>query len=343
MLTLGDIADHLSGETASENRSIEIEKIESLDRADERSISFLVSEKHREKALECKAAAIIVPRECALKGVATVAVEDPYLGYALVAQLFEERTPVFSSRDRVDCTIASSAVIGKNCSIGPGCRIDEGVTIGDGSVIGANCVIEQNVSIGKGCRIDSLCAIRRNCVIGEGVIIQAGSIVGSEGFGNARQGAAYVRIPCFGSVVVEDNVEIGAGVTIDRGNFEPTRIKRGARIDNLVHIAHNVTIGEDTAVVAQVGISGSTTVGDRVIIAGQAGFVGHIAIGDDAVIGAKAGVSKSVPAKTMVTGYPAREFMKMRRIDASLNKLPDLVKEVRELRAKVKELSERCG
>jgi len=170
------------------------------------------------------------------------------------------------------------------------------------------------------------------------VIIQSGAVIGSEGFGNARENNRYLRIPCFGTVVIEDDVEIGAGTTIDRGNFEPTVIRRGAKLDNLIHIAHNVTIGADTAIAAQTGIAGSTAIGDRVIIAGQAGLTGHIEVGDDAFIAAKAGVAKSVKPGEKITGYPARDIMTIRRIEACQTKLPEVLKEVRRLRREIETL-----
>jgi UDP-3-O-[3-hydroxymyristoyl] glucosamine N-acyltransferase len=170
------------------------------------------------------------------------------------------------------------------------------------------------------------------------VIIQSGAVIGSDGFGNANDGPVYRRIPAFGNVVIEDDVDIGANTTVDRGNFEPTTIRRGVKIDNLVHVAHNVIIGEDTAIAAQTGISGSTKIGNRVIIAGQAGFVGHITIGDGSFIGAKAGISKSVAPGEKVTGYPARDFMTMRRIEAAQASLPALLKEIKQMKKEIDQL-----
>jgi UDP-3-O-[3-hydroxymyristoyl] glucosamine N-acyltransferase len=178
--------------------------------------------------------------------------------------------------------------------------------------------------------------------MGNHVIVQSGAVVGSEGFGNAVDAeGAFVRIPCFGNVVIEDDVEIGANTTIDRGNFASTILHRGVKIDNLVHIAHNVIIGEHSALAAQAGISGSTRLGRRVMVGGQAGFVGHITIGDRTFVGAQAGVSKGTEAGAKITGYPARDIAKMRRIDASLAQLPQMVKELRKLRRRVAELQER--
>jgi UDP-3-O-[3-hydroxymyristoyl] glucosamine N-acyltransferase len=177
--------------------------------------------------------------------------------------------------------------------------------------------------------------IRYDSVIGDRVVIQSGAVIGSDGFGNAREKGVFIRIPAFGNVIIGDDADIGANTTIDRGNFEPTIIGNGVKLDNLIHIAHNVVVGDHTAMAAQTGISGSTRIGKRVLIAGQVGSVGHIEIGDDSFIGAKAGISKSVPAGAKITGYPARDLMTMRRIEAAQQELPRLLKEIKTLKKQV--------
>ncbi|MBD3315169.1 MAG: UDP-3-O-(3-hydroxymyristoyl)glucosamine N-acyltransferase, partial [Chitinivibrionales bacterium] len=249
-----------------------------------------------------------------------------------------ERSPVFGEGVHESAIIDSSATVDSRAHIGPLSVVGANCRIGDGTVIDARCVVEKDCSIGAGCRIHSGVVIRRGVHIGNNVTIQSGSVIGSEGFGNAREGESWIRIPCFGTVVVEDEAQIGAGVTIDRGNFGATVIGRGARLDNLIHIAHNVTVGDNSAMAAQVGISGSTHVGKGVLIGGQAGFVGHIRIGDGAFVGAQAGVSKNVDTGAKVTGYPARDLMKMRRIEAAQLSLPDMAKELKRLRREIDNL-----
>ena len=330
-MKLGVIAEKLGAQLAGGSGECEVRAIASLEDADEGCLTFLAGARHREAALSTRACAVLVPPGVTLEGKICLQVPDPYLAYARVAQLFEQRESSelcgVASSASVDCT----AVVGQGCSIGPGTVIGPRVRMGAGCEIGANCTIERDCDLGAGCRIDSGVVIRRECVLGERVIVQANSVIGSEGFGNARDGERWVRIPCFGTVRIENEAEIGACVTIDRGNFGPTVIGEGARIDNLVHIAHNCVIGPHTAVAAQSGFSGSTIVGRGAIIAGQAGFAGHLTVGDGAFIGAKAGVSKSVPPHSRVTGYPARDLMKMRRIDAALQQLPQLVRKMRAL------------
>ena len=316
----------------------EISSIKSPQQATESDLIFLSSLKYREEIEASKSRAVITKKGERIPGKICLGVDDPYLGYAITAQLFEDTSPLFGEGISKHAFIDPDTQIHPSVSVGPSTVIGPGVIIGENCRIGAGCVIERNTIIGSGCRIDSKVVVRWGSVIGNRVIIQSGAVIGSDGFGNARDGSRFVRIPTFGNVIIEDDADIGAGTTIDRGNFEPTLIGRGVKIDNLVHLAHNVAIGEDSAMAAQVGISGSTKVGKRVIIGGQAGFVGHIEIGDDSFVGAKAGVSKGIAPKSTITGYPARDLMTMRRIEAAQVSLPSLLKEVKRLRNEIQEL-----
>ncbi len=306
--------------------------------ADERHITFVSRKEYRAVVEASRCAAVIVRKGEPIPGKISLETDDPYVAYARVAQAFEETGSPWGAGIDASVIIDPSARVAASTAIGPLTVVGAGVRIGEGCTIGAACVIEAGTTIGEGCRIDSGVIVRRACVIGNRVIIQSGAVVGSEGFGNAREDNRFIRIPCFGSVFLEDDVEIGAGVTIDRGSFESTVIRRGAKLDNLVHIAHNVAVGRDTAIAAQTGIAGSTTIGDRVIIAGQVGLTGHIEIGDDAFIAAKAGVSKNVNPGAKITGYPARDLIAMRRIEACQAQLPELLKEVKRLRMELEEL-----
>jgi len=209
--------------------------------------------------------------------------------------------------------IHPTAVTGSNCeiavsaSIGPYVVLGEGVHIGGRTSVGAGCVIGSGARLGEGCRLHPRVVLYDRTVLGDRVILHAGCVVGSDGFGYAREGREHVKIPQVGRVVLESDVEIGANSTVDRGTLEETRIGRGTKIDNLVQVAHNVVTGEGCILVAQSGISGSTRLGDHVILAGQSGAVGHITIGDGARVGAKSAVTKDVPPGVFVTGHPARE------------------------------------
>jgi len=338
-LKLSKIAEHIGAAMPNGCADVEVAGISSPESASEGMVTFVSDAKYADKAKSSAACAVIVKKGSVIPEKPCLETDDPYVGYALVAQLFEDVTPLFGAGIHPQAHIDRSASVDSSASVGPGTVVGPNVKIGANSRVGANCVLEPDVSIGESTRIDSGAVIRYGTVIGSRTVIQSGAVIGSDGFGNARdKDGKFIRIPCFGNVVIGDYVDIGACTTVDRGNIEPTIIGNGVKIDNLVQIAHNVTIGDDSAIAAQAGLSGSVRVGKRAIIAGQAGFVGHIDIGDDSFVGAKAGVSKSVEPGAKVTGYPAREFMVMRRIDAACNHLPDLLKEVRALRADVESL-----
>jgi UDP-3-O-[3-hydroxymyristoyl] glucosamine N-acyltransferase len=317
---------------------IEIDGIASPGNATERHITFLNKNSFTEAIAASRCAAVLVRKGVSVPGKVCIETDDPYVGYARVAQAFEDLTPLWGAGIAPSAFIDSTASLHASSSVGPLSAIGAKVSIGASCRIGARCVIERGVTIGDHCRIDAGAVIKANTIIGNRVIIQSGAVIGSDGFGNAREKGRFVRIPCFGNVVIEDDVDIGACTTVDRGNFEQTIIHRGSKIDNLVQIAHNVVIGDDTAIAAQVGISGSTHIGKRVMVGGQAGFVGHIEIGDDSFVNAQAGVSKGVGPGSKITGCPAREFMTMRRIEAAEGELPELLKEVRRLRKEVEAL-----
>lgn len=319
----------------------EIDGIAAPESATGRHVSFLSNNKFKDAVVAGRSAAVIVRRGETVPGKYCIETDDPYVGYARVAQAFENVAPLWGEGIAASAVVDPTAAIHTSTSVGPLTAIGANVLIGVSCRIGAGCMIERGTVIGDHCRIDAGAVIRAETKIGNRVVIQSGAVIGSDGFGNARENGRFVRIPCFGNVVIEDDVDIGACTTIDRGNFEPTVIHRGSKIDNLVQIAHNVVIGDDSAIAAQAGISGSTRVGKRVMIGGQAGFVGHIEIGDDAFIGAKSGVSKSISAGGKVTGYPARDFMTMRRIEAAGGELPELIREVRRLKKEIAALKEK--
>ena len=302
--------------------TLEISGISSLDSAGETQLSFIVKPNFIEQAQNSKAAAIFVKDGWNLENKAAIIVKDPYLAYAITAQLFEDKTPIWGEE------ISEFAIIGENVKIGKGTKIDAGA------------IIEKNTVIGSDCHIQSGAILRYGVKIGNRVIIGSGAVIGSEGFANAFSGGGFTRIPCFGSVLVEDDAEIGANTTIDRGNFADTIIRKGARIDNLVMVAHNCEIGESCGIAAQVGFAGSTKIGKRVMIAGQAGFGGHIEIGDDSFVGGQAGIQQSFESGSKITGSPAMDLMKRRRIDKIEENLPETLREIKQLRKELDELKD---
>ena len=312
--------------------------------ADEHSITFVADPKYLVLAQQSRACAVIVRPGVEVAGKLLLTVTDPYLAFAKVALLFEDRSPPFGTGVHPTACIHRSASVHESACVGPYSVVGKGCRIGRGTVLAAHCVVENGSTIGEDCRVDSGAIIRRNCVIGNRAIIQSGAVIGGEGFGNARdKDGRWVRIPSFGPVVIGDDAEIGANTTLDRGTSGPTEIGAGVKIDNLVMVAHNVVVGDDTAIAAQAGLSGSVRIGKRVMIGGQAGFAGHIAIGDDVFVGAQAGVAKSVDKSEKVTGSPARGLTAMRRVDAAQQRLPELIREVKRLRTELNELKGKLG
>ncbi len=311
---------------------VDIAQISSPHDADSRSITFIADPRYQPAIMQSNAVAVLVKKGNRLPGKICLEVDDPYCAFAKTGQLFEDKAPLFEGPIHPTASIHPSAHVHATVFIGPFTVVGKDCEIGERTVIGAHCVIENETRIGSGCRIDSGAVVRRQCRIADRVIIQSNAVIGSEGFGNAKEKDIWVRIPSFGAVIIEEDAEIGAGTMVDRGTLGSTIIGKGVKIDNLCHVAHNVVIGEHTGIAAQTGISGSTKLGKRVGVYGQVGMAGHIEIGDDAVLGAKSGISKNVPPKSFVTGYPARDLMTMRRIEAAQLRLPELLKEVKRLR-----------
>ena len=337
-MELERIAQALGCRLDSRHRGMIIERIADPQDADATAITFISDPKYLPLAEQSKARVVIVAKGKLLSGKICLEVDDPYAGFAKVAQLFEDRSPLFDGPVHPTAAVHPSAAVHETAFVGPYSVVGKKCRIGKGTVVGAHCVIENGTVVGEGCRIDSGAVIRRQCTIGNRVIIQSGAVIGGEGFGNAREAGQWLRIPSFGTVIIEDDAEIGACTTVDRGTFGPTVIGKGVKLDNLIMVAHNVAIGEHTAIAAQAGISGSTHIGKRVIVGGQVGFAGHLSIGDDAFIGAQSGVGKDFEKGARISGAPARDFMTLRRAEAAQMRLPELLKEVKRLRKELDEI-----
>ena len=338
-LTLKEIANIIKGEVVG-NPNIKIKGISGIKEAKEGDITFVANPKYLPLIYQTKASAIIVSKDIKEAPKPLIRCDNPSLAFAKVVNLIAppiKRPKGISELSFID----KSAQIAENVSIGPFTIIEAGAKIGKGTIIYGNCYIGHDTEIGQDCLIYSNVSIRERIKIGNRVIIHSGAVIGSDGFGFATVRGVQHKIPQIGTVVIEDDVEIGANVTIDRARFDKTVIGKGTKIDNLVQIAHNVIIGENCIIVAQSGISGSTILEDNVIVAGQAGIVGHIKIGKNSIIMAKSGVSKSVPPDTKVFGYPAKEASHAKRVNACVQKLPELFKEMRDLKAKIKNLEEK--
>ncbi len=310
-----------------------------FDSAVEGEITFVVDLKRGARLDECKASAIIVPTAVIEITTPAIRVKNPYLAVARIHALFVAEPFVATGIDTRavvgrDCHIPAEVAIsplvylGNRVRLGQRVTLHPGVVVYDDVVIGDDVVLYANVTIG------------RHCQIGNRVIIHSGTVIGSDGFGYATDGNGHhVKRPQVGMVQIDDDVEIGANTCIDRANFGKTWIKRGTKIDNLVQLGHNVVIGEDSLLVAQVGIAGSTTTGNNVALGGQVGVNGHIRLGDRVMVAAMSGVHNNLEPGTIVAGIPAIPHKTWLRSSAAYAKLPEMVRELRELRRQVAELS----
>jgi UDP-3-O-[3-hydroxymyristoyl] glucosamine N-acyltransferase len=339
-MLLSDIAEKIGG-TLEGNGTLEITAVAGLKEASAGDISFLANPKYAAQVASTSASAVIVPLEwnrevqCSI-----IRVENSDQAFAQVAEFFYEPVPASTAGIHPTAVVAESASLGEGVSIGAHAVIEEGVVIGANTVIQANCVIGYKSTIGEDCLFYPLVSTREFTEIGDRVIVHNGTVIGSDGFGYAvQEDGSRTKIPQIGKVVIEDDVEIGANVAIDRARFGKTRIGKGTKIDNLVQIAHNVVVGEHSVMCGQAGISGSTIIGSRVILAGQSGLAGHLEVGDGAIVGAQSGVMKDVPPKEFVMGAPAMNHLQAKKMIANMITLPKLKEKVKQLEARLKGMS----
>ncbi|WP_456433110.1 UDP-3-O-(3-hydroxymyristoyl)glucosamine N-acyltransferase [Thermosulfuriphilus sp.] len=336
---LSELASLVGGRV--EGLDVEVRGLAPLSSASPEDLSFVISRKYLKEAQRSQAGALIVPESLVkeLSDRSLIVVKDPYLAYARLAQLFFAKP--YEPRG-----ISSQAVIGDGClipedvSIYPLAVLAEGVRLGRRVTIFPGAYLGKGVEVGDDSVIHANVVIYPGCRIGRRVVIHAGAIIGADGFGYAREGEKFVKIPQVGTVIIEDEVEIGANTTIDRAAFGATVIGQGTKIDNLCQIAHNVRIGPHTAMAGLVGIAGSTVIGRGVMFGGGAGVADHVRIGDRAVIAARSGIHKDVPSGAVVSGAPAMEHQYWLRTMAALGRLPELVREVRRLKERLKRLEE---
>jgi UDP-3-O-[3-hydroxymyristoyl] glucosamine N-acyltransferase len=329
---LSEIAARVGGEVRGDP-SRPIAGVQPLDSAGPDDLSFLAHPRYRAAAAASHAAALLVKRGEEVAGRDLVLVEQPYTALAAVLGLFHPTVPPppgvhpLASVDPTarlgrDVSVGPFAVVGAEAAIGDRAALLPGAVVGEGAAIGADTVLHPGV------------VVYARCVVGDRVLIHAGAVIGSDGFGFGEDAGGRAKIPQVGIVRIEDDVEIGAGTTIDRATFGSTVVGRGSRIDNLVQVGHNVRIGAGSVLVAQSGIAGSTTLGPGAILAGQAGVAGHLRVGARAIIGAKSAALADVADGAFVVGHPAVDHREWKRMQAALRRLPDLLRRLQRLEAR---------
>lgn len=335
--SLAVLADLVEG-CVSGDPSIAISGVAPLDMAGPEHISFLANPKYQVKLASCKAAAIIV--HPSLQGSVQAPLllcENPYLAFAKILHYFE--VPPFDGQGiMAGAYVHPEATVGENVTIEPGCVVSSGARIGKGTHLHPNVVIGADAVIGDDCLLYANVTVRERSVLGNRVIIQPGAVIGADGFGFAPDGQSYYKIPQVGFVVIEDDVEVGACSCIDRGTLGETRVKRGVKIDNLVQIGHNVQVGEDTLLVAQVAIAGSTVIGKHCIFGGQSAAAGHIKIGDNVTLAARGGIPNNVDDNQNLAGAPALPHREWLKASMTTRHLPEMRRELSQLKKQMKEL-----
>uniref|UniRef100_A0A7C4ENF0 UDP-3-O-acylglucosamine N-acyltransferase n=1 Tax=Thermodesulfovibrio aggregans TaxID=86166 RepID=A0A7C4ENF0_9BACT len=332
-MKLSDIAKLFNVNVEAE-QDIEISGVKGIEDAQEGDITYVAGSKYFEIARKSRASAFIVKDRIEGLNKPQIIVENPQLVFAKLLELFYVKPHPYRGISE-NSIVSSSAKIGSNVTVYPFVYIDEDVNIGDGTVIYPFCFIGRGSSIGSQCVIYSNVTIREGVRIGNSVIIHAGTIIGSDGFGYIFHDGKHHKIPQVGGVIIEDDVEIGACVTIDRATTGYTVIGKGTKIDNLVQIAHNVKIGQNCIIVAQAGIAGSSAIGDGCILAGQVGISDHVEVDSGTIITAKSGVMPGRLTKGVYSGIPVFPHRQWLKANAIFQKLPEIYKKIKEIEEKI--------
>ena len=331
IVTVRQLAEWVRGELLGDGDQV-ISNARPLADAQSGDITFVEHEKNLSAWQASRASAAIVPLSIPVNGRPLIRVSDPLMAFVEIVQRLRGRItraePTVSSAAHVH----PSARLGVGVSVGPLAVIGEGTEIGDNSIVHTGAVVGRFCKLGKNVTLHPHVVIYDDCILGHRVTVHANAVIGADGFGYRIQDGRHVKVPQLGWVELEDDVEVGACSTIDRGTFGPTRIGSGTKIDNLVMIGHNCQIGRHNILCSQVGIAGSSTTGDYVVMAGQVGVADHITIGDRVTIGAKSGVAGNVPSKSQVLGYPATPHKEQVRMLMTLEKLPEIRKDVQRIK-----------
>lgn len=318
--------------------------IKGIEDVSENELTYADNSRHLEDAFKTKCAGIICPAHLLTKdkddSKIFFAVKNPKLAFAKALELFDEE-PKKEYKIEKSAQLSATAILGKNIYIGHNVIVENNAEIGDDAIIYPNVYIGANVKIGKNVKLHPGVVIYYNCVVGNNVTIHANAVIGSDGFGYALCQTGHYKVPQIGNVVICDNVEIGAHASIDRATTMSTIIGNGVKIDNHVHLAHNVQIGENSLIISNVGIAGSSKVGKNCIIAGQTGVRDHITIGDNTVVIGMSGVTKDIKPNSMVSGFPAKPHSEEKKLKAAYIRMPETIKTVQSLQQAILRLQRR--
>jgi UDP-3-O-[3-hydroxymyristoyl] glucosamine N-acyltransferase len=339
-LTVRELAERLSCQYEGDGETV-LRGVSNLEKARPGDLVFLGQPKYRGLLEETQASAAIVPPDETFRRTPVLIADDPHLAFVRAIEIFfEPYRPAPGIHPAA--SVSGSAKVPASASVGALCAIGDDVEIGEGAVIFPLVTIYPRVKVGERTVIHSQVSIREDVRIGRRVIVHNGAVIGSDGFGYIRLAdGSHKKIPQTGTVIIEDDVEIGANTAIDRAALGETVIRRGAKIDNLVQVAHNVEVGEDAILAGQTGIAGSATIGRGVVMGGQVGVADHVRIGDGVIAAAKTGITKDVPAGAFVSGSPHLDIRDWRKVWALLPQLYDFVKDMKKLKARVEELERR--
>ena len=329
-MKLSILATKLNGKLVGPDGDSEVAGVSTLQDAQPDQICYYGNKLYKKYLKSTCALAVISGEMVESSSANIILLKEPYRAFRESLILFRHVSPSGFTGIHPTSVIHPDTVLSTGVTVGPNAVIDSCARIDEGTFIGAGSFIGPGVTIGCGCTINPCVSVYHDCVIGSRVIIHSGAVIGSDGFGFVPDPEGHLKIPQNGNVVIEDDVEIGAGCTIDRAVTGSTLIGRFSKLDNLIQIAHNVTVGSGCLIAAQTGISGSTVIGSGVIFGGQVGTTGHITIGDGAVVAAQSGATKDVEAGTTVSGYPARSHKRALRLNAAVSDLPDFRRKVLE-------------
>jgi len=336
-MKIKEIARLVGGEICGDG-SVCITGIAGIREAGPGDITFVANKKYENLIKSTKASAAVVSKDIADSPITLIRVDNPDLAFAQVVDRFAPQQELYQRLVHPSAHIGENVKLGKNISICPNANVMDRASIGDNSIVCSAAYIGHESALGSDCIIYPNVVIRERVTIGNRCIIHSGAVIGADGFGFTTVNGKHRKIPQIGTVVIEDDVEIGANVTIDRARFDTTRIKKGTKIDNLVQIAHNVTIGENSIVISLSAVAGSTRVGNNCIVAGQVGVDGHLNIGNNVVIASRAGVTKNVPDNVVISGFPAQSHDRELRQQVCVRRLPGLIKKIHALEERIEEL-----